>query len=409
MNTNANIKELQETMERLFKAGQSGLVPESLRVEHCRFQSNLSIKIVQNGLYDGDLYYHELVDQQHEGNRMFSYPVVLPVERKQYKEGIVLLHGLNEKSWDKYYSWAAALALRTQRPVILFPLANHMNRAPKSWSDPRLMKDVVSSRKKIGSEADASFANAALSTRLGAHPELFVYSGMQSYYDVCALFDQINRGEHPFFEANAQIDFFAYSIGAFLAQILSIANPGGRFSTSRLFIFAGGPTFDRMQGSSRYIMDLQAFRSLLTLKRRRILNKIHREISEAALPGFAEMWEGFVAMLGQRKGRKIRRAWLDCRGEMIQVLALKGDRVMPSKAIVSTLKSKAVRIDVVDLPYTASHENPFPINEEKILPMVNRAFTLLMSKAEKFYLANTVKVFTLQNETSLMQVPLAAM
>ncbi|MFA6879472.1 MAG: DUF6051 family protein, partial [Bacteroidales bacterium] len=49
------------------------------------------------------------------------------------KECIILLHGLNERSWEKYLTWAEDLAINCNRPVILFPMAFHMNRTPASW------------------------------------------------------------------------------------------------------------------------------------------------------------------------------------------------------------------------------------------------------------------------------------
>lgn len=384
-----NLKLQTEKMKNDWSGKGSGNESNPVQIMHHSFHSLSSFHPVRKGTLEGDLYYHEMVDRKIPENEHFTYPVILPAGNRKYSGGILLLHGLNEKSWEKYLAWGSELAERLQCPVILFPIAYHMNRAPRSWSDPRQMKEVVHSRLKTSAKSEATFANAALSTRLAAHPEQFIYSGIQSYYDVCALYDEISKGDHPLFEPNSRIDFFAYSIGAFLAQILLIANPGHRFDHSRLFLFAGGPTFDRMMGTSRYIMDFQAFKSLLTLKRRKILKKLYATLVEAELPEFEAMWRGFYAMLHHRKGRKYRQAWLKTNSELIQVVALKKDRVMPAGAIVHTFKTprniEPVRIDVIDFPFDYSHENPFPLNDDKIQALVNRSFEIMIDKAVRFY------------------------
>jgi len=384
-----NLKLQTEKLKNFWGGQMSDDESNPVQIKHHSFHSAFEFNPAKKGILNGDLYYHELVDRKIPENENFTYPVILPSGSRTYSRGILLLHGLNEKSWEKYLAWGSELADRLQCPVILFPIAYHMNRAPKSWSDPRQMKEVVQSRMKTSNKSEATFANAALSTRLAAHPEQFIYSGIQSYYDVCALTDEINKGNHPLFEVNSFIDFFAYSIGAFLAQILLIANPNRRFDHSRLFLFAGGSTFDRMMGTSRYIMDFQAFKSLLTLKRRKILKKIYAELSMAQLPEFEAMWQGFYAMLHHRKGRKLRQDWLKQKSGTIQVVALKNDRVMPARAIAHTFKTlrnvDPVRIDVIDFPFAYTHENPFPLNDDKIQPLVNRSFEIMIEKAVRFY------------------------
>jgi len=264
-----------------------------------------------------------------------------------------------------------------------------MNRAPKEWSDPRLMRNIVQSRSKICKKNESTFANAALSTRLGSNPEQFIFSGLQSYYDCRQLFKQIRAGEHPLFEQHTTLDIFAYSIGAFLAQILFIGNPDQLLTHSRMFLFAGGTTFDKMVGTSRYIFDLKAFNSLLTLRNKRVLKSAYELLKPAKFYDFENTWQSFLAMLSQRRGRKARIAIHTERGNQLYALALERDKVMPVKYIVRTLKGKSheltPRVDVIDFPYEYTHENPFPLNNENIIPLVNRSFTVLMEKATRFY------------------------
>ena len=75
-------------------------------------------------------------------NKSFSYPVFIPSERDTSKV-ILLFHGLNERSWIKYLTWAYFLCQNTGSYVILFPISFHINRSPSSWVDPRVMTEPV--------------------------------------------------------------------------------------------------------------------------------------------------------------------------------------------------------------------------------------------------------------------------
>lgn len=384
-----DVKKQTEYLKNSYHGKSDSNQEHQLFLRQYSFHSDVNIGLPQQGLYEGNLFYHEIVDRLVPENTDFTYPVVVPDDRQEYSRAILLLHGLNERNWDKYWAWAGELAVQMQCPVILFPIAYHMNRSPKSWSDPRQLKMAVNNRQQEASEKESTFANVALSTRLGAHPEQFVYSGVQSFYDVWALMEQIQQGGHSLFAANTHVDLFAYSIGAFLSEILCIANPKGLFNEAKLFMFAGGPTFNRMQGTSRYIMDLGAFTSLLHIKRKRMLKRIYRHLSAQDLPEFDQVWRAFYGMLHHRKGRRIRKAWLQERGTQVRVVALKKDKVMPAKAIAQALRATkrkaSVRMDIIDFPYLYTHENPFPLNDEKLLPMVNRSFDVVFGKAVQFY------------------------
>ena len=376
-------------MKAIFDSGDSPLNEYSITITHFDFHSETELRFEKSQPMQGDLYYHEVVDKTSHENNDFSYPVIYPVNGTKFGKGILLLHGLNEKSWDKYLAWAKKLVDNLNRPVILFPIAYHMNRSPKSWSNPRLMSGIVNSRKATHTKSELTFANAALSTRLGANPEQFIYSGVQSYYDVLKLIQQIKKGDHLLFNAGTSIDFFAYSIGAFLAQILFLNNHDNLFETSQLFILAGGTTFDSMIGSSKYIMDVDAFKSLLSLRKKRTLKKAYQNLMSTNLNSIDQTWRGFYAMIYQRKGRKIRAEWLNERGQNIYAVILKKDKVMPASVIVKTLKGKKgnlkPHVDVIDFPFDYTHENPLPLKDEKNQSLVDRAFEVIFEKAVRFY------------------------
>ncbi|MFA6853174.1 MAG: DUF6051 family protein, partial [Bacteroidales bacterium] len=52
-------------------------------------------------------------------NICFEYPVFTPSGRNRYNndEAILLLHGLNERSWSKYLTWAEYLCNNSGKPV----------------------------------------------------------------------------------------------------------------------------------------------------------------------------------------------------------------------------------------------------------------------------------------------------
>jgi len=360
-----------------------------LDIVNCPFHSNYSFDFSGKGLFRGDLFYHELVRSKVPENFEFIYPVVVPDSLLCYDRAILLFHGLNEKNWDKYFVWAEYLAEKMNCPVILFPLAYHMNRVPKSWSDPRMMSVIASTRIKNNDPANATFANAALSTRLQFHPELFIYSGLQSCWDVTQLVDEIRSGSNKLLAKNARIDIFSYSIGAFFSQILMLANPGHRFDSSKLFIFCGGPTFDRMNGNSKYIMDSVAFKSLLELRHKQRLKQIRKKVFATGNAMLIETWPGLELMMYSNRGRRKRESLFERLKDRVYAVMLEKDGVMPVDGIVKTLRGKKdkveIPVEVIDFPFAYSHEQPFPVGDDKIQNLVDRSFTVVFEKAVDFF------------------------
>ena len=189
-------------------------------------------------------------------NHSFTYPVFTPPGANSDKV-ILLLHGLNERSWVKYLAWAYYLARDTNSYVILFPISFHINRSPVSWKDPRamipFMKDRNSSLREIKM---SSFANIAISNRLTEDPMRFFNSGYQTVSDITKLLLTIRNGEHCLIPRSSKINIFAYSIGAFLAEIIVMGNPENLFDESKLFIFCGGSVFSNMRAVSYTHLDV---------------------------------------------------------------------------------------------------------------------------------------------------------
>src|SRR5665647_2625249 len=92
-------------------------IPDSdIRIHNIGFQSDIPLNEFSN-----------INDTLITENRSFSYPVFTP-GNPESKKVILLLHGLNERSWVKYLVWAYYLAQYTNSYVILFPISFHINR-----------------------------------------------------------------------------------------------------------------------------------------------------------------------------------------------------------------------------------------------------------------------------------------
>src|ERR671922_2140220 len=71
-------------------------------------------------------------DQREAENVAFALPLVLPRQGRPLRRVGVILHGLNESEYRKYFPWACTLA-SAGLPVVLFPIAFLVNRRPRRW------------------------------------------------------------------------------------------------------------------------------------------------------------------------------------------------------------------------------------------------------------------------------------
>ena len=107
-----------------------------------------------------------VTDDHIQENKDFTYVIFTPSGKAKRSQAIILLHGLNERTWEKYLTWAEYLCEQTDKPVILFPIAFHMNRTPSQWSNPRTTLSWVNQRKKeMDDPSNATFANVTLRDR----------------------------------------------------------------------------------------------------------------------------------------------------------------------------------------------------------------------------------------------------
>ena len=313
-------------------------------------------------------------------------------QEKPTQEAILLFHGFNEKSWQKYYPWAQYLAEHTGKAVVLFPMAFHMNRAPLDWSDRRLMFDE--SEKRVAQCPGiyaSSFVNAAISIRLQTNPQRFLWSGLQSYHDVVQFIENTRQGLYPMLSTTTRFHLFAYSIGGLLAQTLLMTNPGGHFEASKLCLFCSGAAFSRMTPINKAIMDSETEQALY----RYIIRYLDQHLAQDLwLRHFLQEPElhpegyNFLSLLNYNKMCDAREAAFRSLAGRIYAIALENDSVIPYYEVTSTLQGRKrdipIRVDTDHYTYPYKHEEPFPAREN-LAPQVNEAFETTFAKFAAFY------------------------
>jgi hypothetical protein len=349
-----------------------------------------SVRIV-NEKFTSDINSKEFLkrdDYSISENLTFSYPVFVP-ENSASRKVTLLLHGLNERSWTKYLVWGYWLSQITGSYVILFPISFHINRTPSSWIDPRIMQQYVAERSREHSEITSStFANIALSNRLTEEPMRFFNSGYQTAFDIVKLMNQIRDGNHNIVPGGSHTNIFAYSIGAFLAQILMMGNPENLFTESKLFMFCGGSVFSNMNGTSKLIMDSLAYNKVYNYYMNDFEEKINKRNPFAEFLSSTQIGIAFRSMIDFSRFRSFRENILGKLKEQIRSITLRKDIVIPSDGIVRTMNTgtgaKSNQVEVWDFPFRYSHENPFPVFNNPISSEVDRCFERLISRAGLF-------------------------
>lgn len=321
-------------------------------------------------------------------NNNFTYPVFIPANRES-KKVILLLHGLNERSWLKYLVWAYYLSANTGSYVILFPISFHINRSPEAWSDPRAMTGPMRERKMTHSEIQmSSFANIALSNRLTEDPGRFCKSGYQTVCDIVKLMSSVKSGDHGLIPGGSSVNVFAYSIGAFLAQIIFMGNPENLFSDSRLFMFCGGSVFSKMKGTSKLIMDSLAYERVYSYYMSDFEKDIAQKSSMVDFLKSGQVGMAFRSMIDLSRFKSFRESVFRRLKEQTRSIALSGDTVIPAAGIVETMDCNRHGdkggAEVWDFNYHYTHENPFPLFNNPLSKSVDKCFERLFSEASLF-------------------------
>jgi hypothetical protein len=298
-------------------------------------------------------------------NRFFKYQIIKPAGVTKTKRVVFLFHGFNEKSWEKYWSWANFICKNTGSSVVLFPIAFHMQRAPESWSNIREMYILSEQRKKrYPNIVHSSLSNVAISMRLHSMPQRFIWSGMQTYYDIIQFIEECKDGKHPLIHKDFNFNIFAYSIGGFLAKILKLTNYKNYFDQTKVCLFCSGATFNRLSPVSKFILDSEANVALYSF----MIEHFDKIVENDALLSHyinEDHMEGmvFYSMLDYHKMRAFREKLLKKYENQIYAITLKKDEVIPSYEVKNTLKGAYnninILVDELDFNRNYIHENPF--------------------------------------------------
>lgn len=331
----------------------------------------------------------DIADARIAENRRFRYHVFHPSGKDKAQQIVFLFHGFNEKNWLKYLPWAKTLSERTGKSVVCFPIAFHMNRAPQEWSDRRKMYAVSELRRcRFPHILHSTLLNVAISTRLHSRPQRFFWSGLQTYNDVIQLTESIRAGNHPLIAAEAGIDFFGYSIGCLLAEILMMANRKGYFDRSRLFMFCGGAVFNRLSPVSKFILDSEAGVALYSFAIEHLESHLKKDRRLQHYLGEAHP-EGvyFRSMLNYGKMASYREDAFRRIGPRMMAVTLENDTVIPPYEVINTLqgirRNLPVQVKTLGFPYEYKHEDPFPL-QSAISGEVTRQFRRVFDLAGNF-------------------------
>jgi Family of unknown function (DUF6051) len=298
-------------------------------------------------------------DRQVAENKRINCRIVRPTaagKEETLDRVCVLLHGLNERGWNKYEPWAQAIADRTGCAVILFPIAFHMDRSPAAWADFGAMRGVSKDRMaRFPGISQSSMANAAISERLDESPDRLYLSGLMSALDLRDLIDFLRADKIAGIAPGARLGFFGYSIGVYLLQCVALADaPFAR--DSKKFFFCGGPYLSAMTPVSKYIMDSRAHEKLIDFWVRNLDSETASDQRLGELIE-TELGRGFRAMVDRKYPQQNRLVAFS--PDNTRVASLAGDEVMPRSAIESFFSDTGVLPDFLDLPPACTHIAPF--------------------------------------------------
>ncbi len=312
--------------------------------------------------FPGERTVHSPEDVMIRQNLEFRYPLVRESTgkntRKKHRHGVIILHGLNERSFSKYIPWAYHTWTVTRVPVILLPMTFHINRVSPRWTFEQQAN--FESRRAIAGNENVHRFNAVISHRLGTHPERFIWGAIQTYWDIVDLVRMIREGRHPHFTDDAVIDFIGFSAGGYVALVMMLDNPDNLFSESRAVIFSSGSMVRDVNLSSHLIVDQAAEIALMNM-----YVKHRKKLSGPRLLHWMEshhegQWFNcFCGLLPDRA--RLEPGLRNIAGRLLGI-ANTNDLVFPCGAIHNSLqgihRDIPVRVEELDL---GIHENPFAI------------------------------------------------
>lgn len=320
----------------------------------------------------------------------FRYSIFSKKDCEPSSKAIVLLLGLNEKQSDKYLCWAKNLVETTNKPVILFPVLFPIGR---NWNklQERRVNSITKNKNGLYQSTSVKTLNKKLilSQRVKDLPERVTLSGFRSICDIVKLTVELKEGNHPLFTKGTSVDIFGYSIGAFIAQVILLANPRNLFEKSKFFLFCGGSFFNTIVENSRISMDQTALKKLQTFYDREIREKYGHAKKYLDNLSFENINLAFKTMLSVEKFKRFREKVFKQFSNQIHVIALAKDSFMAPEHIYTSLRGEGgiipVSVNVLDYPYSYTHETPFPIsNDPELNSTIDSCFNSTFTMVANF-------------------------
>jgi predicted esterase len=299
---------------------------------------------------------HDPPDHLIKENAAFRYLLVRDDGARRQQRAVILLHGLNERSFSKYISWAYQLWAALRAPVVLFPLSFHINRVNPSWMLDQ--QQDFARRKALEGNQNVHRFNAVMSDRLGTHPERFFWGGLQSYWDLVEFARLVREGKHPHISPDARLNFLGFSAGGFVALDAVVENHEGLFDGSRLALFATCAAMRDVNVSSFLIVDQMAEVALMNLYVKH-MDKLRNDRLRHWMEEHPEgRWlNAFCGLKPDRAALEVRLS--QCAARILGI-ANTNDQVFPPGAMYNALQGvhRDIPVQMRELDL-GIHENPF--------------------------------------------------
>lgn len=294
-------------------------------------------------------------------NREFFFPVFLPRGVLRASDVVVILNGLNESEYRKFFPWAASIAA-SGVPAAVFPTSFHINRRPRSWFYPESLAREASVRRGLLRNEHVTLQNAVISARLEAKPERFFLEAVETCRNLLSLASSIRSGVfsvggeggglRPFREG-ARVHFLGYSLGGYLALMLLLREHVSElFRDTGLVMFLSGAALDPYGDETGREGVYANPKSPLILDGRAssALSRFYAQCG-GFLPGLAGEWLAFQSVFLPGSGPV--SGVLGSLRSRVRVLASETDVVVPARGV-------AEKVGWVDaLIETGAHEYPF--------------------------------------------------
>jgi predicted esterase len=319
-----------------------------------------SYECAEHGLrFAGEPTAGELVDCMIEENIRFRYPLLRDHQRgtaRRSPEVLILLHGLNERSFTKYIPWAYQIWAHARMPVLLFPISFHINRVRRAWGGTQ--QECYRRRTEVPGNEHFHRYNAVMSDRLHAHPERFLWGALQSFWDIVDLVGDIRENRHPHFVPETRVHLMGFSAGGYIALSLLLENARRWFDDSRAVMFASCAALRDVNLASNLIIDHAAEVALVKM----YVKYREKQMNARLRHWFEEHSEGrwFNAFCGLMPDRTLLDKRLREVAPRLLGIADSNDQVMTPGAMLNALQGirRDTGVCVRELSL-GIHENPF--------------------------------------------------